>query len=143
MGLLLLYIKPNICKRKEPICTNGYNIGRRYVALRKKNKKRNTNLGKRKEPFWVLIRKDGFQPFPRCFRPLPMWTTRPDPTRPWSQPTAVRAPLCPGSSSSLLALRWLHPDFHLRNARGIRICVLQGLVYRIRFYPKQKNCETV
>jgi hypothetical protein len=32
--VFLLLKNHSICKRKEPICTNGYNVGRRYVALR-------------------------------------------------------------------------------------------------------------
>jgi hypothetical protein len=56
---------------------------------------------------------------------------------------SLQSELKSGISSSLLAPRSFHPDFHFRSARRIRICVLQVLVYRIRFYPKQKklcNC---
>ncbi len=42
--------KLNICKRKEPICINGYNIGRRYVALRiLKKKKKEIDLNEKKK----------------------------------------------------------------------------------------------
>ncbi len=124
MGLLLLYIKPNICKRKEPICTNGYNIGRRYVALRKKNKKRNTNLGKRKEPFWGIDQEGRVPTFPPLF-PSPSHVD--DPTRP--DPAVVSAAGSPSphvsgilelsSRSSLVASRFPSP----KCSRNSHLCV--------------------